>query len=73
MLHIMQRTGYLTHKKVEEGEVLLSTAIMLHWRECHCAMAAEEASFLGHLQFEIEGGKFVVNEVEWSAVVMKSD
>ena len=36
-------------------------------------MVAEEASFSGHLQFEIKGGKIVVNEVEWSAIVIESD
>ena len=37
------------------------------------AMAAQEASFLGQLQFEIKGGEFAANEVERSVIVLRTD
>ena len=37
------------------------------------AMAAQEASFLGQLQFEIKGGEFFVNEVDRSVIVLRTD
>jgi hypothetical protein len=36
-------------------------------------LAAQEASFLGQLQFEIEGGEWVIPEVKKKAIVLKTD